>query len=70
MTETNYNNGKDLMPVDIVVEQIEGKYCAKLGFLPYQGMPKFYIAWGTTEQEAKEYLVDILKEHLDRAIKI
>lgn len=69
MTDTTYNNGKDLMPADIVVDQIEGKYCAKLGFLPYQGMPKFYVAWGNTAEEAKKYLADILKEHIDRAVQ-
>ena len=83
---TTYNNGKDLMPQDIVAIRemdvitekpkldAEGKeiWHAFLGVIAYTGViqqpPKYYRSTASTEKEAKENLVDILKAHLDRAI--
>lgn len=59
----------DLLPVDVHVEAKDGKYLAILGFLVHQGMPKFYTAWGDTPQQAKEFLADVMKRHIDRAVQ-
>ena len=81
-TKETYNNGKDLMPHDIFVE--EGKdlygspvfnaYLALVPFVssPLEGIslssnpPKLYLVQGRTKKEAVNDLLSLLQEHLER----
>ena len=68
--KNNWNNGKDLMPEDILIEPHPDNkeiYIARLAFQPLnEGKPKFYVAVGKTKKEARHELIDVMIEHLSK----
>jgi hypothetical protein len=59
----------DLLPEDVLIAQVEDSQVrASLCFLALTGTRKCYTATAPTEKDARQALVDIMKEHLDRAV--
>ena len=62
-----YNNGKDITPEDITYSSTKDEWIATLGFIKIEDeSKKQYYARGETKKEAKNNLINIMTEHLQK----